>query len=364
MSPSIKIALLEPYYSGSHKYWADAYNRISKHEVNLFTLPGKYWKWRMHGGAVTLADKLMSDIKPDVILAGSMMDIALLKARLPKEWSGVPVAVYFHENQFAYPSSHENNKEETDYHYAFFNYTSALVADKVIFNSGYNMQSFLDALPGFLKMYPDARNLETIQEIKDKSMVVYPGIDVASIEAVETPKDEVPLILWNHRWEHDKGPEEFSELLLKLDKEGMPFHIALLGEQFGRLPEALQRLKDHFGDRVIADGFLPSRQAYLEILKRAMVLPVTSRHDFYGYSVLEAIAAGCIPLLPNDQVYPEYIPHLGDFCVYKNKEELFSKIKSILCNRPQQSPDNAFLEKHDQQNTISQLDDVLFALAQ
>ena len=51
----MKILILEPYFTGSHKQWALGYKKYSKHEVNILSMKGQFWKWRMHGGAVTLA---------------------------------------------------------------------------------------------------------------------------------------------------------------------------------------------------------------------------------------------------------------------------------------------------------------------
>ncbi|MCS5640060.1 MAG: DUF3524 domain-containing protein, partial [Candidatus Marinimicrobia bacterium] len=50
----MKILIVEPFLSGSHKAWAESYAKHSKHEVEIISLPGRFWKWRMHGGAVTL----------------------------------------------------------------------------------------------------------------------------------------------------------------------------------------------------------------------------------------------------------------------------------------------------------------------
>ena len=51
----MKILILEPYFTGSHKQWALGYKKFSKHEVKILSMRGQFWKWRMHGGAVTLA---------------------------------------------------------------------------------------------------------------------------------------------------------------------------------------------------------------------------------------------------------------------------------------------------------------------
>ena len=47
----MKILLLEPYYTGSHKQWADDYKHYSDNEIRILKMRGQFWKWRMHGGA-------------------------------------------------------------------------------------------------------------------------------------------------------------------------------------------------------------------------------------------------------------------------------------------------------------------------
>ena len=55
----MKIVLLEPYFSGSHKSWALGLQSYSKHQIKIISLPVKFWKWRMRGGAITLANDFM-----------------------------------------------------------------------------------------------------------------------------------------------------------------------------------------------------------------------------------------------------------------------------------------------------------------
>jgi glycosyltransferase involved in cell wall biosynthesis len=59
-----------PYYGGGHGAWADGYARHSAHTVELLVLPVRFWRWRMHGGAVTLAEAARDlAFQPDAILA-------------------------------------------------------------------------------------------------------------------------------------------------------------------------------------------------------------------------------------------------------------------------------------------------------
>ena len=53
----MKILIIEPFFTGSHKKWAEEYQEKSKHEIKILSLPGRFWKWRMHGAAITLAKR-------------------------------------------------------------------------------------------------------------------------------------------------------------------------------------------------------------------------------------------------------------------------------------------------------------------
>ena len=52
---SCNVALVVPWYGGSHKSWADAVVRHSLHNVRLVTHAPRYWRWRFSAGPVTLA---------------------------------------------------------------------------------------------------------------------------------------------------------------------------------------------------------------------------------------------------------------------------------------------------------------------
>ncbi|WP_423222436.1 tRNA-queuosine alpha-mannosyltransferase domain-containing protein [Candidatus Amarolinea aalborgensis] len=45
----MRIWLLEPYFTGSHQAWAVGFARHSQHQVDLLTMAGRFWKWRMTG---------------------------------------------------------------------------------------------------------------------------------------------------------------------------------------------------------------------------------------------------------------------------------------------------------------------------
>jgi len=79
----------------------------------------------------------------------------------------------------------------------------SLVADVVLFNSEYNLKSFLESIPKFLKIIPDSRpdGGKIVGEIRGKCEVLYYAVNLPSLNSYITLKDDSTLhILWPHRW--------------------------------------------------------------------------------------------------------------------------------------------------------------------
>ncbi len=321
----MKIALIEAFYSGSHKAWADSYKKFSEHCITIFSLPGRHWKWRMHGASISLA-KQLNEISEsfDLLLCTDMIDLPLFKSLLKDNLNKLPIVLYMHENQLTYPWSPDDQdlKLQRDNHYAFTNYTSCLVAHTVLFNSDYHRSSFLGELPKFLKMFPDENNLETIDVIKEKASTLYLGLELKNQSGVRT-KGNAIRILWNHRWEYDKNPDGFLTLLNSLENRKLEFELVLLGERYTKMPDAYYYILDKYSNRISHNAYAESKEQYWDLLSSCDVLPVTSIQDFFGISIVEAISAGVVPVLPNRLAYPEYVDQEN---LYTNDEELVDKV--------------------------------------
>ena len=311
----------------------------------------------MHGGAVTLARMFNErDYKPDLILATDMLDVTTFLSLTRKKTSHIPIALYFHENQFAYPWSPDDRdiSQKRDKHYGFINYASALAADHVFFNSHYNYDTFVKALRPFLKHFPDYNELATIKAIEQKSSVLPLGLELSRFDAYKShEKNNVPIILWNHRWEHDKNPHDFFRSLVKLDEMGVDYNLVLLGENFRQIPQEFEGAVARFENRILHYGYAEKFSDYASWLWRADILPVTSNHDFFGISVVEAIYCGCFPLLPNRLAYPELLPendHSTYF--YDNFKELMQKLAASTTAREDTAHLGYFVEKFNHTSTL------------
>ena len=335
----MRILIVEPFFTGSHAAWAEEYARNSRHRVDILHLGGHYWKWRMHGGAVTLARRfLQTDEMPDLILATDMLDLTTFLALTRRRTAAVPAAVYFHENQMGYPWSPRDPDvaHGRDQHYGFINYSAALAADRIFFNSGYHRRSFLEHLPRFLNQFPDHQGLENVATVRAKSAVLPLGVDLRRFDRKDdryqgkASFEGAPVIVWNHRWSHDKNPEEFFRALFVMNDRGLDFRVAVLGQgsQESAIFEAARR---KLQDKVVQYGYVEAFSQYARWLWRADIAPVTSRQDFFGVSLVQALYCGCYPLLPRRLTYPELVP-CGSYpeVFYDSFEELVEKLAQAM----------------------------------
>lgn len=328
----MKIALLEPYNTDSHQKWTKGLLEHGLDEIMVFQLPGSHWKWRMHGAAITLYKRLSaSGFVPDIVLTSDMLDLALLRSLFHRDGKDAIFIHYFHENQLTYPW-HDNDPDirlKRDRHYSFINYSSALVADHVVFNSNYHKDAFNSTIESFLNAFPDHQNTETAENISSKSSVICPGIDFNVLDAFrEETANNTPLLLWNHRWEYDKNPNDFFQALEIISAEGISFQLAVCGRDFPDSPKIFSQAKEKLKSHIVHWGFCSTEEEYIRLLWKADILPVTSMQDFFGYSVVEAMYCGAYPLLPERLVFPEHVEDKKHF--YNHQDEFLQKLRNVL----------------------------------
>ena len=324
----MRIVLLEGYLGGSHRAWADGYAAHSAHDVEVSGLPAIHWKWRMQGGHVDLAEALAASVAErgpvDVVLTTTMTSVASLVVHARRVIGGACVVTYVHENQLTFPLP---PGEHPDLTYAMTNWTSMLASDLVVFNSQYHHDEWFAAVPAFLARMPDRRHTRWVDVVAGRSVVLPVGVDVAPLASrtARAPR-RPPLVLWNQRQEYDKGPDEFAAAIGALLDRGLTFDVAIAGERSELGPDPFDAMRTRLGDRLVHDGFLPLDE-YRDLLRNADIVVSTARHEFFGVAVVEAIAAGAFPVLPDRLVYPEHVPaSLRSTCLYGDSERLVDRL--------------------------------------
>ena len=212
------------------------------------------------------------------------------------------------------------------------NLTTFQASDRVAFNSRYNLRTFIESAAMLLKICPDMKFAGLENRLQDKAVILHPGVDFSGFpehEADKTSGSGPPVIVWNHRWEHDKNPELFFETLYELDSRGIDFRLIVMGQSFRQKPPVFAEAKKKLAHKIDHFGYVKSREEYIRQLCLGDIVVSTADHEFYGISVIEAVRAGCRPLLPNRLSYPELFPAeylYGD-------GELCERLKNVLEKR-------------------------------
>lgn len=289
-----------------------------------------------------------SEVTIDFVWVSDMLDLPQWRGFLAtssdqrvRNLATCPTVLYFHENQWTYPVA---TRARVDHHYGYTNLLSALAADAVWFNSAYHRDVFIRASETFLRRMPDSRLAHDIDGMRAKSNVVPPGFQPMESGGGRSRSTKTLRLGWVSRWEEDKRPDRFYEILRELDRQAVPFELVLLGGRSRRPHPALDQIRDAFSRRIRVDGWLPreaeashrSREtnaegvhSYEEALQQMDVVISTAEHEFFGVGVCEAIWAGAVGLLPHDLSYPELV---SSHFLYRSRDEAVQRIRSWVDN--------------------------------
>lgn len=312
---AVNVLLLSAYAAHSHVHWQRSLLSMFPHwRWNVLSLPPRHFSWRVRGNPLywSLAEREQLERDYDLLLATSMVDLATLRGLVPA-LARLPSLLYFHENQFDYP---QQERQGSLLEAQMVSLYSALAADSLAFNSAYNRDTFLAGVDTLLRKLPDKVPRGVAASLADKSRVLPVPIDPAAAEpgAALWPgrpgsDRQRPLrLLWTGRFEYDKGGETLWHTLLELERAALHYELALCGQQFRNSPAVFSRIEAEFAHRLVHSGFLPSPTDYRALLRGADVVLSTAQHEFQGLAVLEAVASGCLPAVPDRQAYPEIYP--------------------------------------------------------
>ena len=331
VSRQLRILFVEPFYGGSHRAFLDGLVRHSRHGIELLTLPEGEWRRRMRRGAQELAAMAGSiEGEFDLLIVSDMLDLPAFLALTRPRFERTPVLAYFHENQFTYPRIRGTKLNSW---FGQINYLTALAANAVAFNSKYHRQDFLGALRTLAGQPNNWLVEESIPRVEAKSSVLPVGVELAWLDEyrVEQRRDELPLILWNHRWEFDKSPEMFVRAVKRLAAAGVDFRLAVAGEPGFNPSPALVALEHDLPERIAHFGFAPTRAAYAKLLWQSDIVVSTTRHEFFGVAMVEAMYAECVPIAPRRFTYPMLVPpELHESCLFDDEEEFVAKLRALI----------------------------------
>lgn len=356
-----RILFVEPFYGGSHKAFLDGLRAHSNHQIETLTLPEGEWRRRMRRGAQELAEQARDlDGEFDGLVVSDMLDLPVFLALTRPRFGSTPVMAYFHENQFTYPRIRGTKFNSW---FGQINYLTALASDVAAFNSGFHREDFLGALRTLAGQPNNWLVPESIAVIEEKTAVLPVGVELGWLDELETgPRgDGPPVVLWNHRWEFDKAPEMFERGLTELAAEGIPFEVIIAGEPGDNPSDAMDRLSERLGDRVRHFGYTESREEYGRLLLESDVVVSTTRHEFFGVGMVEAMYAGCVPCAPDRYNYPALVPDVyHDSCLWDDERGFVGRLRALLTEEPPpREPFRASAARFAWQRVIFEWDEAL-----
>ncbi len=346
----MKVLLLSAYDADSHQSWRKGLvSAFIDWEWTILTLPPRYFSWRIRGNSLTWAMEQRSLLEQpyDLLIATSMTDLSALRGFVPS-LAALPTIVYFHENQFGYPNSDQAHSSVEP---QVLNLYTALCADQILFNSAYNQDTFLTGVEALLKRLPDHVPKDIPQYIEQRATVLpVPLADSCYDEkrlseperralwgVLPSPDGGAPepvKLLWAARWEYDKGPALLLAILDCLHAQNIDFRLCLLGQKFRKYPAEFDQIHQRFQSQLVQFGYEESATRYQQWLASADLVLSTALHEFQGLAVLEAMAAGCCPVLPNRLAYPEWVSadflyEVDDLSLNQQSENAVTLIRSL-----------------------------------
>nr|XP_048724596.1 glycosyltransferase-like domain-containing protein 1 isoform X4 [Caretta caretta] len=344
----MRILLIEAFYGGSHKQLADLLQEEIE-ECVLYTLPAKKWHWRARTAALYFMQTVPANANYRILFASSVLNLTELIALRP-DLGKLKKVLYFHENQLAYPVQ---KCQERDFQYGYNQILSCLVADIVVFNSAFNMESFLTSIGNFLKLIPDHRPKDLEKIIRPKCQVLYfpvrfpdvsrfmPEHKLAHLEKITGVKGNGDTYLFrglpfqqkyratgslmkNSSSSPESGLCEAQSGLCTTQQERLQFPLTSL--------EKLNKSKASES----TNQEVPCQEDKQHVtfnpcnLLSGMDYQQRPLHIVWPHRWIEAVYCGCYPLCPNALVYPEIFP--AEY-LYSTPEQLFKRLQNF-CKRP------------------------------
>ncbi|XP_067155512.1 tRNA-queuosine alpha-mannosyltransferase isoform X3 [Apteryx mantelli] len=342
----MSILLIEAFYGGSHKQLVDLLKEEME-ECVLCTLPAKKWPWKARTAAISFMQTVPPNANYRVLFASSVLNLAELVALRP-DLGKLKKVLYFHENQLAYPVQ---KCQERDFQYGYNQILSCLVADVVVFNSAFNMESFLTSIGKFMKLIPDHRPKDLEEIIRPKCQVLYFPVKFPDVSRFmpEHKLARLEKLIGVKRTgdayqREGLPPRQQSGALGGLMKasgvrlesglcEGQP---GLPATQPERPPSPLAT-PEKPGQAGASESTNPCQEGDKQHLtfNPCNILSGAGYqqrplHVVWPHRWVEAVYCGCYPLCPKALVYPEIFP--AEY-LYSTPEQLFKRLQNF-CKRP------------------------------
>lgn len=183
------------------------------------------------------------------------------------------------------------------------------------------------------------------QELKELILTALPGLDYEKIEVVGLPFDSAAVaklcelhhapadeidVVFTSSFNHEKNPRMFLDIVMASPE--FKFAISTAHEELTGSDEAAVDL----ALRMEAKGRLKiyrnmSKGRYYAVLSRSRVIFNCAIQEWVGYTLLEALTFGCVPLYPNYRSFPDALMQSSEnLYAPRNFEDAVAKLRVLL----------------------------------
>jgi glycosyltransferase involved in cell wall biosynthesis len=173
--------------------------------------------------------------------------------------------------------------------------TKIFFASEKLRNMAYNAQMF------------DNPSKAVITGLAFNSKYVLDQVGYTTQDKAFNPLHKSKTVVFPHRYDFEKNPDVFLDIVEKLQGYGINFIITTgRKELYGTANYLRAQQLESEGKLKIYSGL--SKKSYYELLLNSMIIFSSAKQDTIGNSILEAITLGCTPVVNTGVSYEEFLP--------------------------------------------------------
>jgi glycosyltransferase involved in cell wall biosynthesis len=172
------------------------------------------------------------------------------------------------------------------------------------------------------------RAIEERYGMEIKPVVVYPPVDVEKFRkaALHSSKRENAILVVS-RFSPDKQLENAIEISKTLVKDvDMQAKMVLVGNIASGDEQYLDKLRQMINDDSIQIEVDVSFDRLLELMRQSKIYLHPLAGEPFGISIVEAMSAGLIPVVPDQGGYTEFVPEYYQFHTHQQAADIIGKI--------------------------------------
>ena len=120
----------------------------------------------------------------------------------------------------------------------------------IVFNSAFNRDTCREGVRQLAKRLPEGLPAQLFTKLDAAEVLPVPLISAGDSYSnrAALPTDSPMEIVWNHRWEYDKGIELLAHIIEQVKQAGLRYRFHIVGQQFRHRPEAFEEIDRHLNE--------------------------------------------------------------------------------------------------------------------